>query len=635
MPDNGAERPSGQTRSLRSPDDASATPVSFHDQALWNKLDSATTAEELGEAWLLLQSRLLPGACRGVVVVGPGESGPFQPVAEWPEGSQPGEAVAAAADLAMSERRGVVSGLDAEIDPGAAPAAWAVAYPISVYDELRGVVAFEIEGRPRNELRSVMRQLQWGAAWIELLLLRGEAKADRVIKERTSLALNLVAAAGEQERFRAACQMVATELAIRLDCDRVSIGFERSGSVRVEALSHSASFGQRMNLIRGLEAAMDEAGDQRVPCVFPPTDADAFQVTQCQESLAREHGSDAVLTVPFGEPYSIGGAVTFERSGSFFDAPTVELCESAVTIIGPVLDEKRRNDRWVGYKLSESLSVQLRRLLGPRYPGRKLAALGLAALATFFYFATGAYSVNGPATLEGEVRRAIVAPFDGYVLSESARAGDQVRSGEPLALLDDSDLRLEYVRWATQRREHVLEYDRALAEGNRANANIARARMEQALAQSELLEKKIARARLLAPFEGVVISGDLSQSVGSSVQRGQILFEVAPLQAYRVIVEVDESDVREIKVGQSGNLLLAALPNEPLSLSVERITPISEAKEGKNAFRVEAKLEESSPRLRPGMKGVGKLDVGKRKLIWIWTHRLFDWLRVRLWAYWP
>ena len=51
--------------------------------------------------------------------------------------------------------------------------------------------------------------------------------------------------------------------------------------------------------------------------------------------------------------------------------------------------------------------------------------------------------------------------------------------------------------------------------------------------------------------------------------------------------------------------------------------------------RVEAQLERKSDRLRPGMEGVGKVYIGERKLIWIWTHGFVDWLRLALWRWWP
>ena len=63
--------------------------------------------------------------------------------------------------------------------------------------------------------------------------------------------------------------------------------------------------------------------------------------------------------------------------------------------------------------------------------------------------------------------------------------------------------------------------------------------MKQIDAQLELIDAQLARMRLTAPFSGVVVSGDLSQSLGSPVEHGQVLFEVAPLDAYRVILEVE------------------------------------------------------------------------------------------------
>jgi hypothetical protein len=32
------------------------------------------------------------------------------------------------------------------------------------------------------------------------------------------------------------------------------------------------------------------------------------------------------------------------------------------------------------------------------------------------------------------------------------------------------------------------------------------------------------------------------------------------------------------------------------------------------------------------MEGVGKIEVEQRKLVWIWTHTLTDWIRLWLWS---
>jgi hypothetical protein len=34
------------------------------------------------------------------------------------------------------------------------------------------------------------------------------------------------------------------------------------------------------------------------------------------------------------------------------------------------------------------------------------------------------------------------------------------------------------------------------------------------------------------------------------------------------------------------------------------------------------------------MAGIAKIDAGRRRLFWIWTHGLFDWLRLWVWSWW-
>jgi hypothetical protein len=59
---------------------------------------------------------------------------------------------------------------------------------------------------------------------------------------------------------------------------------------------------------------------------------------------------------------------------------------------------------------------------------------------------------------------------------------------------------------------------------------------------------------------------------------------------------------------------------------------MGEAKEGANGFKVYAVLD-AAPRneWRPGMMGEARIDVQKRPLIWLWTHRVIDFVRLKLW----
>ena len=238
-------------------------------------------------------------------------------------------------------------------------------------------------------------------------------------------------------------------------------------------------------------------------------------------------------------------------------------------------------------------------------------------------------------TLEGNEKRVVTAPFDGYVKEAAPRAGDVVENKMVMCSLDDWDLRLERFNWLSKQKQYRQQHEEAMAKHNRAESKIIKAQLNQASARLKLMESRLKRARILAPFKGIVLSGDLSQRLGSAVKKGEILFEVAPLDAYRVVLDVDEGRIADVKVGQRGHIVLTALPQDAFAFVVEKIMPIATARDGSNCFRVEARIETLSPRFRPGMQGIGKIVVERRKLISIWTQELREWLRLRIWSWWP
>jgi multidrug resistance efflux pump len=213
------------------------------------------------------------------------------------------------------------------------------------------------------------------------------------------------------------------------------------------------------------------------------------------------------------------------------------------------------------------------------------------------------------------------------------RAGDLVKRDDVLAVLEDRELKLERLKWAGQEEELNKQLREAMAERNMSQIQIVSAQLDQARAQRARADDQLARTRITAPFDGVVVSGDLTQSLGAPVERGTVLFEIAPMTVYRL--QVDERDMSSVSVGQTGNLLLSAFPEDPIPFVVEKITPVSTAKEGRNFFRVEAKLQRDEGRLRPAMQGVGKIEIDRRSYVWIWTHNIWTSLRLMLWKWLP
>ncbi|PLX94836.1 MAG: hypothetical protein C0619_02190 [Desulfuromonas sp.] len=625
-------------RGTRSAQQQKEENVSFLEPALWRTLNDAQSDQEFCLSWLELQSHMIIGTTSGLVGFGSVEAGTFAPVAFYPRGLQERKHFAGVVEQVFKERKGIVLRNDGEGD-ALVPEQLRllVGYPIWVDGELDGVVALELLPRPSAELQAVMRQLQWGSAWLQKWLMQKQAEPQQQIQSRLETALELTICTLDEKSYQAAAMVAVTELAMRLECDRVSVGFLQRHQAKVSALSHSAQFGKQMNLVQSIAAAMDEAMDQGQVVIYPPSGTGPTAIVRAHSELAEQLGDTVICTVPFvnseGDVY---GALTFERSGSTpFDAELLELCETAADVLGPILEEKRLNDRHIFWKLAASGKSLLSKFIGPEHMLYKLVFVLLLALVIFFSFATGDYRVTAKAALEGQVQRAVVAPFRGYLFSADVRAGDVVREGQLLASLDDRDLRLERNKWASQRAQHQLEYRRKMAEGDTAAANISQEQAVQAKVQLTMLDEQISRARILAPFDGIVVTGDLSQALGSPVEIGDTLFEVAPLDRYRLKLQVDEREIDQVRLEQTGALILNALPELPLPFTVSKITPVSLAEEGQNFFVVEATLDEFSERLRPRMEGFGKITIGEQKLIWIWTHKMIDWVRLWVWTWWP
>jgi multidrug resistance efflux pump len=374
---------------------------------------------------------------------------------------------------------------------------------------------------------------------------------------------------------------------------------------------------------------MDEAVQQGASVHWPAEGAPAIR--HAHRALLGQRAG-AVASVPIVHLGHAVGAVTCEWSGPPADwAPLMAELENHISLAGPVLHLMAQREMSWYQRLRQRLS-------GASAPGgRRLAvaggvALAVAALAGLMAWPVE-HRVGGRARVEGQQMRTLVAPADGYLHAVHARPGEQVQAGQLLLEMSDQDLQLQKRKWTSELGQHEYAYASALARADRAAMVIALARVEEARAHLGLVHAELARARISAPFAGIVVEGDLSQSLGAPLERGKPLMQLAPLERYRVMLQIDERDIGQVQLGQSGQLALSALPWDTLPIRATRITPLARAVEGRNVFEVETDVSADAQRIRPGLEGVGKLNVGQAPLGWVWFHGVASWLRLQLWAW--
>ncbi|MCP4767157.1 MAG: HlyD family efflux transporter periplasmic adaptor subunit [Gammaproteobacteria bacterium] len=582
-------------------------------------------SERFSQKWLKTLCSLLPDVDSAVFMVPDANNDGLHLLARWPNDLDQSRDFFDSVKYALKKRGGVCLARARTIDGQALDI---FAKPVYIRSDLAGVLSIKIKHLPTSKRKAVFNSLKRSIKWLGLAN-QDKSESD----EFYGSVVGVLASCFEQQGYHQGLMRMVAELTSEFDCERVAFAEMHGHHCNVVALSNSADFDQRSNLVRRIADAMDEAVEQDRAILYPQADSKLIQ--RAHQKLQRKHDIDSLVTIPLASSGKVFGAITLIGSeASPLDRKTLDICQQIMSLLTPFLMLKRDQERSFIVRTAGSFGNGLRALFGIRYLKAKLVLIVMAALLTVASLVETDFRITANAVLEGEVQRVVAAPISGYLLSSSVRAGDAIRSGEVMASLDDSELKLELTRLNGGLQKSRREYRQAQSSRDLVGVRVIKEQINQISAEIELIEQQLDSIHLTAPFDGVVIEGDLSQALGSPVERGQTLFKIAPLDDYRIILKVDESEIGYVEQGQQGLLTLSSLSQQSLPIRIERITSAAKAEDGANFFRVEASLPESTGILRPGMEGIGKINAGRERMVWIWTHEFIDWFRLWAWSWW-
>lgn len=450
--------------------------------------------------------------------------------------------------------------------------------------------------------------------------------------EDTSRALELLAEVNAQRKFTPATMTLVNEVAVRFKASRVCLGWVKAHYMRVCAMSGTDRFERKVEILQRLEAAMEECRDQEEEVLFPRVET-ADTVCRDHEAYVQGAGVSSVLSVPLRVDGEVCAVMTLERESAVFTVEDAISLRVVADQVAPGLSELKRADRWVGQRMADSIRGLLAKAVGPRHTWLKIGAVSLTAFMIFAAFVPYTYRVKANFAVVPDSLALMPVPFDGFIDEVSVRPGDLVSAGSVLVTMDDGELRVEAVRAQADLRRFRAEAEQAEATGEMAAYRVATELAGQADARLKLARYRLDRAAIKAPFDGVLVEGDLRERLGAPVNQGEVLMKVSRLDGLFLEIELPERDIDLLDGSNRGQVAFASRPDVRFPSQIERIEPSAVAGEGRNYFVIRAALEgEQADWLRPGMTGVAKLDGGRRTLLWRATHRLVDFLRMFFWV---
>ncbi|MBT3198883.1 MAG: GAF domain-containing protein [Phycisphaerales bacterium] len=630
----------------------------------------------------LVQTQCIAADANGGAILRIAPDGRPQVLAVYPgadPGSPPPVWLARAAEIAAEVASAGVTDVRPLHDPddlyGQPVRSHLALVPLTGGQGARGLAAYVLDKNDEVMFASRIERLELTIVLMGLHEMRLSLQRRNNDLARLRVSMDTLAATNEHEKFAAAAMSLCNEMASTWKCERVSLGVLKGRYVQAKAVSGTEKISRKMKLVQDIEAAMEETLDQDIEIVVP-TAPEATYVSRSAGELSRRHGPSAIVSLPLRREGKPVGVITLERlAESPFTAEQIEALRLTCELATPRLMDLHKTDRWAGAKVAQGARAGLSTIVGAKHTWVKMIVLLICGFLAFAIFVEGDYTASGDMDLQVRTQYVIPAPFEGILKTvnveiNEAVTGEDLPGATILAEMDTSELRERLAAAKAERSRATNQAEQARNEGKQVQVQIAESDIEKANANIHLLEQRITLASIKSPVSGAVVSGDLRRHLGRRYELGKELFQVAKIENMRAEMLVGEDQIAEVmkKYGEScrqrnkiqreldalapsdtarrkvlegkiaeldkkpsGRLAALGHAGRHFEFVIERITPVARPDEGKNVFPVRVKLLKTAAWMRPGMTGVAEIDIDRRPYAYIWTRRLVNWIRMKLW----
>lgn len=196
-----------------------------------------------------------------------------------------------------------------------------------------------------------------------------------------------------------------------------------------------------------------------------------------------------------------------------------------------------------------------------------------------------------------------------------------------LKLAEDSQKRQQELwkgglttRETLERAENEVKSRQADLRAQEQNVKTQQSRMAQEQASLESARYDLSKVRIEAPITGIVTRRNIEEGetvvIGTMNNAGTVLMEIADMSVIEAEVEVDETDIPTVSIGQEATVTIDAMPDRTFTGKVTEIgnSPIQTAGSIAQAtnFKVVVTLDNEIPEVRPGFTCTAEITTASR-----------------------
>ncbi len=178
-------------------------------------------------------------------------------------------------------------------------------------------------------------------------------------------------------------------------------------------------------------------------------------------------------------------------------------------------------------------------------------------------------------------------------------------------------------REALDKAENDLKAAQSALQEREKQVNAQSSRIAQERATLDSARYDLTKVRMESPIDGIVTRRNIQQGetavIGTMNNAGTVLLQLADMSIIQAEVEVDETNIPNVQLGQKAKITIDAIPDRSFKGHVSEIgnSPIqaTTAAAGTQAtnFKVAVILDEPIPEVRPGFTATADITTARRK----------------------